>query len=264
MLGLLKESADKFSLEYYALCLMPNHVHLLLKPEEKNLAEAMRSVFSRYAAKFNRRYERRGHLFGGRYRQSICLDQTYLLTASVYIHLNPVRGGLTEDPGEYRWSSSALFTGDNPGDSFVDPGPVLKLVDEDPALARRGYRQLLEKARGKEPENALEQEGAIEKFCVRLSEIFPSLYRKITRKSGKDQDQTSSLLELTELEQRLKELGSTRSKSEENKRAKKYIAEQLLARGYKKTEIAERLGVSRSAVYKILDTKYTQRVRREM
>ena len=91
MLGLLKESSQKFQICYYALCLMPNHIHILLDPQERNLAEAMQSIFSRYAARFNRKYERRGHLFGGPYRQSICLDNTYLLTASVYIHLNPVK-----------------------------------------------------------------------------------------------------------------------------------------------------------------------------
>lgn len=264
MLGLFKESAERFDLCYYALCLMPNHVHLLLKPKERNLAEAMRSVFSRYAARFNRRYESRGHLFGGRYRQSICLDRTYLLTASVYIHLNPVRGGLAEDAGEYRWSSSALYTLENPGDSFIDPGPVLKLLDEDPARARQEYRQLLKKGRGEEPDNALEHEGAIERFCIRLAELFPSLFQKLGKKADRDQDQSPSLLEVTELEKSLKNLGTGRARGEESKRAKRYIAEQLLARGYKKTEIAERLGVSRAAVYRILDSEYTKRVRREM
>ena len=60
------------------------------------------------------------------------------------------------------------------------------------------------------------------------------------------------------------ELGSGRARSEESKKAKKYIVEQLLARGYKKTEIANRLGISRAAVYRILGSEYTQRVRREM
>ena len=264
MLGLLRESKEKFCLEYYALCLMPNHVHLLLKPEKKNLAVVMRSVFSRYAAKFNRRYERRGHLFGGRYRQSICLDKTYLLTASVYIHLNPVRGGLADEAGEYRWSSSALYTRDKSGDSFIAPWPVLQLVDEDPARARQEYRQLLQRGRGEEPENALELEGAIERFCLRLAKIFPNLFQKLGRKSSEDLDQPPSLLELTELEQRLQELGTGRARNEESKKAEKYIVEQLLARGYKKTEIATRLGISRAAVYRILGSEYTHRVRQKV
>ncbi len=72
MLGLLKEIANKCILRIYAFCLMPNHIHLLLSPEEKNLYDAMRDLFSRYAMKFNRKYERKGHLFAGPYRQAVC------------------------------------------------------------------------------------------------------------------------------------------------------------------------------------------------
>ncbi|TVQ95444.1 MAG: hypothetical protein EA399_17860, partial [Desulfovibrionales bacterium] len=178
MLGLLKESAEKFSLTYYALCLMRNHVHLLVMPRERNLAEAMRSIFSRYAAKFNRRYERRGHLFGGPYRQSICLDTTYLLAASAYIHLNPVRAGLVEDANAYRWSSSSLYCRKPSDESFVDPQPVLRLVHDDESIARKMYGQLLQRAKNAEPENALECEGAVEKFCVRLADHFPGLFKR--------------------------------------------------------------------------------------
>lgn len=254
MLGLFKESSEKFSLDYYALCLMPNHTHALLKPKERNLAVAMRSIFSRYAAKFNRRYERRGHLFGGRYRQSVCLDDTYLLTASVYIHLNPVRAGLVDDALQYRWTSSALYCQDNPKESFIDPGPILELVDDDGQKARRKYRRILKKARGEEPENALEHQGAIERFCIRLSEIFPGLFKRLGGKKDAGQDHTPSLLELTELEQRLQDLGNARARNEESKMVRKYIVEQLIARGYKKTEIAEKLGISLRNVYYILNS----------
>jgi putative transposase len=254
MLGLLKESVEKFNLEYYALCLMPNHVHLLVKPREKNLSDAMRSIFSRYAAGFNRRFERRGHLFGGPYRQSVCLDNTYLLTASVYIHLNPVRAGLCEEAGDYRWSSSSLYCRNNPVDSFVDPGPVLSLVNQDQAKARVRYKEILCKACGVEPENALEHQGAIEKFCIRLAEIFPSLFKRLGGQSVEKEPACPSLLELTELERRLKEMAGTRARTLENRKARKYIVEQLLARGYKKTEIAEKLGISLRNVYYILNS----------
>ena len=62
MLGLLKEIADKYSLRIYAFCLMPNHAHLLFSPQEDNLYDAMRDLFSIYAKKFNWKYERKGHL----------------------------------------------------------------------------------------------------------------------------------------------------------------------------------------------------------
>ena len=60
------------------------------------------------------------------------------------------------------------------------------------------------------------------------------------------------LLEVTELEKRLMQLAQARARSGESKRAKKYIVEQLLARGFKKTEIAKRLGISRMTVHNIL------------
>jgi len=255
MLGLLKESAEKFNLRYYALCLMPNHTHMLLEPKHRNLAEAMRSIFSRYAAKFNRKYERRGHLFGGPYRQSICLDDTYLLTASIYIHLNPVRAGLTNNANTYRWSSSSLYCRDRPVESFIDPEPVLKLIHDDVYMARSNYREILQKAHGTEPDNALEQEGAIEKFCVRLAEIFPRLFGRLGSKKPRNVTENGpSILELTRLEHELQQVDFSRSRSMESKKAKKYIVEQLLARGFKKTDIARRLGISRITVYNILNS----------
>jgi putative transposase len=231
---------------------MSNHVHILLEPQERNLAEAMRSIFSRYAARFNRKYERRGHLFGGPYRQSICLDNTYLVTASVYIHLNPVRAGLCESPSDYRWTSSALYCSGGYQESFVDPKPILQLIDEDKVTARKEYTQLLKQAQGAEPDNALEQEGAIEKFCVRLAEKFPTLFGRLSGRGTKITADNPALLELTQLERLLKEASEDRSRKPESRQAKKYIVEQLLARGYKKTEIASRLGISRKTVYNIL------------
>jgi len=254
MLGLLSESVEKFCLDYYAVCLMLNHIHILLKPHERNLAEAMRSIFSRYASAFNRRYERRGHLFGGPYRQAVCLDSTYLLTASVYIHLNPVRTGLSKDANAYRWSSCSLYCQDNPRKSFINPEPILQLVHGDGSAARRSYEDIVEKGRGAEPDNALEQEGAIETFCVRLAEMFPTLFKKLGNPSGEHREPAPSLMELTELECRLQEIRGRRARSPESKEAKRYLVEQLLARGYKKTEIAERLRISRRAVYNILDS----------
>ena len=254
MLGLLKESAEKFDLTYYALAMLYNHIHLLIEPNRKNLAQAMRSIFSRYAAKFNRKYERRGHLFGGPYRQSICLDDTYLLTASVYIHLNPVRAGIIDDANAYRWSSSSLYCREEPLESFINPRPILQLVHDNEPVARKQYRQLLQKAYGNEPDNVLEQEGAIDKFCLRLAEIFPRLFSRLGKNPTKIISQPESLLELTRLDRELKKIDFSRSRTLESKKAKKFIVDQLLARGFKKTEIARKLGISRVSVYNIFNS----------
>jgi len=56
MMGLLKEIADGHSLNIFAVCLMPNHMHFLMSPEQENLYDAMRDLFSRYAMRFNFKY----------------------------------------------------------------------------------------------------------------------------------------------------------------------------------------------------------------
>ena len=98
MLAFMKELAQKHETSIYAFCLKPNHLHLLLRPAQDNLHLFFRDLCGRYARRFNVRYERKGHLFGGRFRQSVISDEKYLLAASLYIHLNPVRGGLVSDP----------------------------------------------------------------------------------------------------------------------------------------------------------------------
>lgn len=255
MLGLLKESSERFNLEYYALCLMPNHIHVLLEPQLRNLSRAMHFVFSNYAARFNRKYQRKGHLFGGPYRQAVCLDSTYLLSASVYIHLNPVKADLTAFPEDYRWSSCSLYCrGDPKEKSFVDPSPVLELLDDDLASARNEYSRILRYGRGAELDEALEQEGAIERFCVHLANMFPSLFRKLTGKQNKEGSNADDLLDIVCLEEMIRDFDTRPIRDPQGKEAKQYVVQQLLARGFRKTEIADKLQISRKTVYNILNS----------
>jgi len=252
-IALLKDVAQKMSLTFHAFCLMPNHAHLLLQPAEKNLSEAMHSIFSRYAMRFNRKYQRRGHLFGGPFRQAVCLDNTYLLTASVYIHLNPVRAGLAAQAAAYRWSSCSLYCREE-AQSFVDTEPVLSLIHHQKDIAKGRYAELVDQGGDHQPENALEQEGAIEAFCSKLSKMFPRLYEKVARKNRSQEEKAEGVLELTDLENLLQEYQHGAHSGPESREARKYLVEQLLARGFKKTQVAERLSVSRQTIYNILNS----------
>ena len=254
MLGLLKESAERFNLAYYALCLMPNHVHILIEPQLRNLPRAMHYVFSNYAARFNYKYQRKGHLFGGPYRQAVCLDSAYLLSASVYIHLNPVKDDLCASPETYRWSSCSLYCRETKEDSFVDPSPVLELLDNDPATARREYFEILRHGQGKEPDNALEQEGAIERFCLHLADKFPSIFRKLSGQQEKESKETEELVDIVSLEKMIREFDPRPVRDPQSKESKKYVLRQLLARGFSRTEIASKLRISRKTVYNILNS----------
>ena len=87
-----------------AWCLMDNHVHLLIRIPFSELALSMRTIFASYAGYFNRVHERSGNLFDGRYKSEPVDTDEYLMTVVRYIHLNPVKAGLSPTP-DYRWSS---------------------------------------------------------------------------------------------------------------------------------------------------------------
>jgi putative transposase len=105
-LGLLKENSLKAGLSVLAWCLMPNHVHLIVVPNEKDaLAVALRRTHGRYAQYLNARRQRSGHLWQNRFF-SCPLDQAHLWAALRYVERNPVRAGLVERAEEHAWSSA--------------------------------------------------------------------------------------------------------------------------------------------------------------
>ena len=253
MLGLLKEISSNYSLRIYAFCLMPNHIHLLLSPKEANLYDAMRDLFSKYAMKFNRKYERKGHLFGGPYRQAVCLDDSYLLATSLYIHMNPVNAKLTAEPSSYRWSSCQLYCVDDVPEAFIDTKFILELLAEHSLESKNSYRFLLTQAKELKAGHVLEQENAMERFCSKLASMFPSLFGRVERKKQIATASGLDVLGFPELERQIEEVKNGRvGGAAESRRAKKYLIEQLIARGFKRTEIAARLGVSRKTIYNIL------------
>lgn len=84
----VKNFSNKIELISY--CLMPNHFHLLIRQSEKFLMENfMRSVLTRYSQYFNKKYNRVGHVFQGRYKAVLITKDEYLLHLTRYIHLNP-------------------------------------------------------------------------------------------------------------------------------------------------------------------------------
>jgi REP-associated tyrosine transposase len=106
-LALLGEWCPRHGTKIWAYCLMPNHVHLVLVPENvEGLARPVGEVHRRYSRMINFRKNWRGYLWQGRFL-SYPMDDAYLLAATRYIERNPVKAGLTESPEEWPWSSAA-------------------------------------------------------------------------------------------------------------------------------------------------------------
>ena len=91
--------------ELYAYCLMPNHIHILIKEGKEPLSTVFRRLGTSFVYWYNLKYDRSGHLFQDRYKSEVVEDDAYFLTALRYFHRNPVKCGLCNDPGEYPYSS---------------------------------------------------------------------------------------------------------------------------------------------------------------
>jgi len=102
----LKEYAIKYRVNIHAWVFMTNHVHLLCTPADSTgISKMMQSMGRMYVLYFNKRHNRTGTLWEGRYKSCLVESDKYLLTLYRYIELNPVRAGMVSDPAEYTWSS---------------------------------------------------------------------------------------------------------------------------------------------------------------
>jgi len=80
-----------------AWALLPNHLHLVVRPGRRPLARTRGALLAGYAGAFNRRLNRHGHLLQTRDKSSVVAEEPYLLDLSRYIHLNPLRAGVVRD-----------------------------------------------------------------------------------------------------------------------------------------------------------------------
>jgi putative transposase len=91
LLEILKLSLSNYQVLLYCYVLMQNHYHLLLETPHGNISEFMRHFNITYTSYFNKRHNRVGHLYQGRYKSILVDKETYLTVLSRYIHLNPTR-----------------------------------------------------------------------------------------------------------------------------------------------------------------------------
>ena len=141
-LGFLKEGQKRFGYRLYAYVLMGNHVHHLIEIGQTPLSKVMQNILFRYTRYWNRRYKKTGHLFQGRYKSILCDKEGYLLGLIRYLHLNPVRSKVVDDPGNYAWSSHGAYL-KGEAKSWIAVDEVLPNWGKGRAQAIAGYRRFV-------------------------------------------------------------------------------------------------------------------------
>ena len=149
-LNILKESQEIYQTVLFAWVLMENHFHLILETPLGNLDQFMRRFNISYTGYFNRKYQRVGHLYQGRYKSLLVEKESYLSQLSRYIHLNPIRVKEIEPMTvaeklkilyAYPWSTLGGYLDGKKKVPGVDYSLVLEEFGGDHPAGRQGYRK---------------------------------------------------------------------------------------------------------------------------
>lgn len=141
-LSWLDQYARESDCVIHAYVLMTNHVHLLLTPRTSTAAgDLMKRLGQRYVQYVNRTYGRSGTLWEGRFRSCLTREDDYVLACYRYIELNPVRAGIVDHPGEYRWSSYR-FNAEGEFSKPLTVHPIYSALGPDEESRRAAYREL--------------------------------------------------------------------------------------------------------------------------
>jgi putative transposase len=169
-LGWLRGASRQFKVAIHAYVLMSNHFHLLASPSDpQGLARMMQWVGRFYVPYFNRKYDRSGALWQGRFKTSVIESEQYFMFCSRYIEMNPVRADLVVHPGGYMWSSYAHHVGDKLDTLIVDH-PLYWALGNTPFEREVAYKQWMAQVVAQEEVDSLRH--AIQKGWALGSERF--------------------------------------------------------------------------------------------
>lgn len=132
-------AVERYRWTCHAYCLMGNHVHLLIQPQDENLSDGLQWLFGRYAQDFNWRHGFDGHLFQGRFKSEMVESNWHLLELSRYIVNNPVRAGICRTAADWPWSSYRAAIGEVKRPTFLTVDWLLEQFGHTTETRRSAY-----------------------------------------------------------------------------------------------------------------------------
>lgn len=198
--ALLLQASQRFECAIHAYVLMTNHVHLLLTPGDKSgPARMMQAIGTRYVPEFNKRYERTGTLWEGRYRSTAIDSERYLLACARYIELNPVRAMMVDHPSRYRWSSYR-HNADGALDPLITHHAIYRALHDSAEMRREEYRSLFKRPLAAQAYDAIRQATRRDlalgdkPFCETLAATLKRPVTRLLRGGDRRSKPSSNLL----------------------------------------------------------------------
>lgn len=238
-LATLEKVIAQFNWTCHAWCLMDNHYHLMIQTPDGNLSKGMRQLNGIYTQASNRRHQRVGHLFQGRFKAILVDSDAYLLEVSRYVVLNPVRAGMVKKTEDWMWSSYRATAGLEDSAPWLAVDGILAQFAQRRSLAQQRYAQFVaEGIKSESPWTSLKGQVYLgdEQFVQRMQSLIDT---------GKDDVQ----IPLAQRRPLPPPLAKIEDHSPDRNAA---IVEAYATGGYSYQQIAEHFGIHFTTVGKII------------
>ncbi len=143
-LEVLQEACNLFNVSISAYCLMNTHYHIVVHTPEGNLSRFMRHVNGVYTQRYNRKYEKDGPLFRGRYKAILIQADEYLTQAVKYVHQNPIKAKVVNNLNDFKWSSHRLYLKGKNVDEWMDINSILAYFSLQKNQAIKNYNEFMD------------------------------------------------------------------------------------------------------------------------
>lgn len=104
-LAALSDLKERKPFDLFGYCLLNNHFHLLIRPQETSISRIVQSLLVSHTQRYHKHHRSGGHVWQGRFKSPVIQNDEHLLTVLRYIEANPLRAGIVTDAADYRWSS---------------------------------------------------------------------------------------------------------------------------------------------------------------
>lgn len=182
----LESATERYHAAIHVYCLMDNHYHLMMETPSGNLPKIMAHINGAYTNYFNAKRNRFGHLFQGRYKAILVEADEYAKELSRYIHLNPVRAGLSELPEGYRWSSHSCYIGRGKAPDWLKMDFILGYFGKSLSDSQAGYKVFVDKLISREYDSPLK--GVIGSTMLGSEEFIGLIKEKYISERSEDKD----------------------------------------------------------------------------
>lgn len=142
-INVLKESCTLFNVYISAYCLLSNHYHIVVHTPEGNLSRFMRHVNGVYTQRYNRKHNRDGTLFRGRYKAILIQAEGYLIHVVKYVHCNPLKAKIANNLNNYKWSSHPSYLKGKSDSEWLDINNLLACFSSRKKVAIVMYKEFM-------------------------------------------------------------------------------------------------------------------------